>query len=459
MLFSSQLFILVFLPICLLLYYLFSNNEKARILVLISASLIFYAYWDIRFLPLLVCSICINWLIVKYSFVFSSAGALIAGVIFNLLLIGVFKYYDFFWDTLVYFLPANKPDYSFILPLGISFFTFQQISYLIDILRGRAKQYSFDKYFLYISFFPQLIAGPIIRHNQFITQLVYSPVRGGLYERLSRGWLLFVLGLIKKIFFADEAALYANSLYSGFTPDSYISSVDAWQAALFYTLQLYFDFSSYSDMALGLGLMFGFVLPVNFNAPYRAKNLQEFWRKWHITLSNFLRDYVYIPLGGNRNGAAAQLKAILITMLLCGLWHGAGWTFVVWGGFHGLGIMIYLAWKRQGLKLPSLISWFITINFVICGWALFRAGDFAVAINQLHAMYMFDFSSVPPDIEKIMLLAFGFLFAILGPTNIDLAMRYFSYRFWLIMIINLLFLITILKIGPGRSMEFIYFQF
>ena len=333
MLFNSQLFLLLFLPLTLIAYYGLSHNRAQREWLLITASLIFYGYWDYRLVPLLVGSIIANWLF-ALSFRGRSHKAIVTlGVTLNLFIIGVFKYADFFAGSLSWLAGEQHTPWNIILPLGISFFTFQQISYLAGRYKGEAPTYGFREYFLYVCFFPQLIAGPIVRHHQLIYQFADAPKRDGLHERLSRGASLLAIGLVKKIFIADP--LFASA---GKTA---LSAIDAWAATLAFTFQIYFDFSGYSDMAIGLALMFGLSLPVNFNVPYRATSIREFWRRWHITLSQFLRDYLYIPLGGGRHGMLTQFLALTLTMFLGGLWHGAGWTFVVWGLMHGLALAVH----------------------------------------------------------------------------------------------------------------------
>ncbi len=362
MLFNSQLFLLVFLPLALGAYYLSARSRARREWLLIAASLVFYGYWDYRLVPLLVFSVVANWL---FSWAFRGGrhrAIVILGIALNLAIIGVFKYADFFADSFAWLAGGAHERWNIVLPLGISFFTFQQISYLADRYRGTAPLYGFREYFLYVAFFPQLIAGPIVRHNQFIPQLAEPPGRDGLAERLSRGAAMLTMGLVKKVVIADTAARIADPLFAaaGTAP---LSLVDAWMAIAAFTVQIYFDFSGYSDMAIGLALMFGFTLPVNFNAPYRAASIQEFWRRWHMTLSQFLRDYLYIPLGGSRFGPSRQVMAAVATMFLGGLWHGAGWTFVAWGLWHGAGLALHAVWHRTGRSMSYVPGWTLTMLF------------------------------------------------------------------------------------------------
>ncbi|MFQ5954347.1 MAG: MBOAT family O-acyltransferase, partial [Kiloniellales bacterium] len=313
MLFHSQVFLLLFLPPTLAGYYAAASRPRLRRWLLVVASLLFYGYWEIRLVPLLVGSVVGNWL-VAYLATRPQAGIEWRhrlpwlGVALNLAVLGVFKYADFFADSLGMLFGVTHDPWNIILPLGISFFTFQQISYLVDLRRGEAPVYDFLDYAVYVTFFPQLIAGPIVRHHEIIHQYREDPWRPGLAQRLSQGLTLLVMGLFKKVVLADGLALIADPIFAraagvasglGELP---LSFAEGWLAALCFTFQLYFDFSGYTDMAIGLALMFGLMLPINFDAPYRATSIREFWRRWHMTLSRFLRDYLYFPMGGNRRG-------------------------------------------------------------------------------------------------------------------------------------------------------------
>lgn len=456
MLFSSQVFILVFLPLVLLAYYFFHSNLKLRTWILIIVSVIFYGYWDVMFIPLLVGSVIVNWLLSHYHNKIPLKRLIISGVCFNLLILGFFKYFNFFSSILI----DGFHSWNIILPLGISFFTFQQISYLIDLHKGRAPKYDFSHYFLYVVFFPQLIAGPIVRHDELIPQLDNSPIREGLYERLSRGSVLFVLGLAKKVLIADQMINASDTLF-GAAAVRTLSFAEGWIAALAYSMQLYFDFSAYSDMAIGLGLLFGFVLPINFDAPYKAVSLRDFWRRWHMTLTRFLRDYVYIPLGGNRHGLVNQVKAIMITMFLCGLWHGAGWTFIVWGVMHGVGIAANNVWKKMGYSMPTIIGWLLTIIFVIFGWVLFRAENFVLASSIMSSMVGFDGISLhlQQEVRRMWLIPVAAVMAIYGPTAMDFSLNKLKPGRLTAVIFAVLLTYIVLEVGKGQVNEFIYFQF
>ena len=460
MLFSSQPFLLLFLPLSLITYYAFSQSYLARVSVLTIASLGFYAWWDPRFVPLLVAMIALNWGIVRFHERANKRWVILLGVGANLAVLGLFKYANFFAESALDLVGVAHQQWSIILPLGISFFTFQQISYLIDRSRGEAPVYGFVEYCAYVSFFPQLIAGPIVRHNEMIPQFAISPWRADLGEQVSRGLVLLTLGLLKKVFFADELAPIADDGFDAVAVGQSISFGSAWLSSVAYSLQLYFDFSAYSDMAIGLGALFGFRLPVNFDAPYRALNIREFWRRWHITLSNFLRDYVYIPLGGNRGTLNRISLIVMLTMLLCGLWHGAGWTFIAWGALYGAAICINRAWLKTRISLPKSLAWTLTIAFVIVGWVLFRAENFGVAAEILSAMIGIDGATLAgASLDDVTIVILGAMFAVLGPTNKVISESPALLKRGYAVAAGCALFLVALRVGQGRGLEFIYFQF
>lgn len=336
MLFHSQEFILLFLPVAVGVYYALASRQAAREWWLIFASLVFYGWWDIRFVPLLTGQTIATWLLAELAIRKGWRWPLWFAIAANISVLGLFKYLDFGATILEQVTGIGFAKASLILPIGISFYTFELVSYLADRLRGTAPRYSLRVFGLFIALFPHLIAGPIMRHNEIIPQFAYDPLRTGLYERIGRGMILFLIGFIEKFFIADQLATIVDPVFAEATQTVPAFSL-ASAGALAFALQIFFDFAAYSNMAMGIGLMFGFMLPVNFNVPYRAVNLRDFWRRWHITLSRWLRDYVYIPLGGSREGVAVYIWATLATMGLCGLWHGAGWTFILWGFGHGIG--------------------------------------------------------------------------------------------------------------------------
>lgn len=373
------------MPIAFIGFYGLSiaGNNRLSIASITLFSLAFYAYWKPEYLPLLAGSICVNYWIGrclsrqtkrKKSAVF----ILVLGVTLNLLLISYYKYAYFLASS---FLPKGLSEgiisslelNNIILPLAISFFTFQQIAYLIDIFQGKGKDYSFIEYCLFVSFFPQLIAGPIVHHNEVIPQFKKARTFLINHRNIALGITAFILGLSKKVLIADNLSPWVAEVFMNVGD---VVFLEAWIGAIAYTFQLYFDFSGYSDMAIGLGLIFNIKLPQNFNSPYKAKSITEFWRRWHITLSNFLRDYLYIQLGGSRQGEVRRYLNLMLTMLLGGLWHGAGWTFVLWGGLHGIYLCINHLWRKLKLfALPNSVSWSLTFLSVVASWVLFRAAS------------------------------------------------------------------------------------
>ena len=458
MLFNSQLFVLLFLPCVLSLYYAVADRRRLRQGVMVAASLVFYGWWDVRFVPLLVGLTLANWLVVRAYGRWRRDAWLVAGVVLNLAVLGVCKYADFAADSLAWLLATAHEPFGIVLPLGISFFTFQKISYLVDLRRGDRHVYGLLEFAAFVTFFPQLIAGPLVRHNEIIPQFTLSPRRPEVWENLSRGAALFLIGLAKKAAIADTVALVCDPVFARVAAGAYPSLAEAWAAAGAYTLQIYFDFSGYSDMAIGLGLMFGFRLPLNFAAPYRAASIREFWRRWHITLSRFLRDYLYIPLGGNRAGHGRQAVNVVATMLLGGLWHGAAWTFVVWGGLHGLALAANGAWDRAGLRMPRLAGWALTMPFVMIGWVLFRSPDFATAARVLAGMAGANGAGyVHVDNAAIMVGAVAIV--LLAPPSQDLALGRLRASPWLAMPAAAALVFLLLLVGGRVPNEFIYFQF
>ncbi len=376
MLFNSQVFIFVFLPSILLIYWITRwLLPKFAISVLVAGSLFFYIYWKWEYIFILFASVIFNYaayLLIRNIQV-ENRKKIIVGVAIaiNLGLLGFYKYSGFFINDALGL--AAFGFESPVLPLAISFFTFQQIAFIVDEAFAADERINFDEYAAFVTFFPQLIAGPIVRHSELIPQLKAKVARGYFIA----GIMMFSIGLAKKVLIADSFAKLANL---GFENAVGLNFSDAWLAALSYTMQLYFDFSGYSDMAIGLGLLFGFRLPQNFNSPYKALSIQDFWQRWHMTLSRWLRDYLYIPLGGNRKGSVRTYINLLLTMVLGGLWHGAAWTFVFWGALHGVGLALNRAWSRLGIELPNFISWSITFIFVVFAWVVFRATSFGDAI-------------------------------------------------------------------------------
>jgi D-alanyl-lipoteichoic acid acyltransferase DltB (MBOAT superfamily) len=333
---------------------------------------------------------------------------LLAGAIgLNLVLLGYFKYANFFADNLNSFAGTALPIAQVVLPLGISFFTFTQIAFLVDTYQGKVKEFNIVHYTLFVTYFPHLIAGPVLHHKEMMPQFAKRDVCHINWDNVAVGLSIFVLGLAKKVLIADSLAEFATPIFSAVAAGGQPMLFEAWIGALAYTLQLYFDFSAYSDMAIGISLMFNVRLPMNFNSPYKATSIIDFWRRWHMTLSRFLRDYLYIPLGGSRHGKFRRYLNLFITMLLGGLWHGAGWTFVIWGALHGIYLMVNHAWRgikekmgwRDGGRLSKLGAGALTFLAVVVGWVFFRADSFTSAMTMLHGMAGMNGVSLPTSLE------------------------------------------------------------
>lgn len=425
MLFNSAVFIFLFLPLVLIVYF-WLNRQRMLVAAkswLILSSLYFYAYWNVEYLLLIVISILVNYSIgitlhrsqQKAHFRFSRKAVLSAGIVFNLGLLAYFKYADFFIVNVNLAFGSNFQLLDLLLPLAISFFTFQQIAYLVDSYLEDTKEYDFLNYCLFVTFFPQLIAGPIVHHGEMMPQ--FARLRNSFinWNNIIKGTFIFVLGLFKKVVIADSFAQWANL---GYENAHQLGFWDAWGTSLSYTFQLYYDFSAYSDMAIGLALMMNIRLPINFNSPYKATSIQDFWRRWHMTLSRWLRDYVYIPFGGNRKGESRTYINIILTFFLGGLWHGAGWTFVVWGLLHGLALALQKLWQKTGVLLPVFLSWLITFNFVNFTWVFFRAESFGDATAVIKGMLGFKGVYIPERLAEIITVDSALYHQIVSPTTV-----------------------------------------
>ena len=384
MLFNSFEFIFLFFPISVFGYFVLARylSLEAALGFLVLASLFFYAYWNPVYLLLIMFSIAFNFVVgrvVANKALSRRRAALVFGISVNLGLLGYFKYANFFVDNVNSVLGGDWNIGTIFLPLAISFFTFQQISYLVDAWRGKTSEYNFLHYCLFVCFFPQLIAGPIVHHSDILPQFMRRENMSPRWSNFAIGISIFAIGLFKKTVIADSLSQYVGPVYDD---GGSVDFFRAWGSTLAYTFQLYFDFSGYSDMAIGAARVFGVKLPINFFSPYKATSIVEFWRRWHMTLSRFLRDYLYIALGGNRHGNARRYVNLFLTMLLGGLWHGAGWPFVIWGGLHGSYLMVNHGWRnlldRLGLD-PSgstayrLFAWAMTFTAVVFSWVYFRA--------------------------------------------------------------------------------------
>ena len=404
MLFNSYHFIFLFLPLTLAGFFWIGRfGHEAAIGWLVAASLFFYGWWNPVYLWLILISMLVNYgigSILGHAYTNGQSARaklwLTLGVAFNLGLLGWFKYANFAVGTVNDALGTDFHLQAIVLPLAISFFTFQQIAYLADAYQGITRDYRLSHYLLFVTFFPQLIAGPIVHHGEMLPQFMQRGTLRARWDNIAIGSTIFAIGLFKKAVLADGIAPFATPVFDAAARGESLTLLDAWGGALAYTCQLYFDFSGYSDMAIGGARLFGIRLPLNFHSPYKAISIVEFWRRWHMTLSRFLRDYLYIPLGGNRNGPVARYRNLLLTMLLGGLWHGAGWTFVLWGALHGLYLVINHAWHRLTRRLPPipwlpsiltrLLAWLVTFLAVVIGWVFFRSANLEAALGMLRGM-------------------------------------------------------------------------
>lgn len=391
MLFNSHEYIFAFLPVAFLVYFYLNSKRltDAANGFLVFASLFFYSWWNPDYLPLILLSMLFNYVIGnslargRRAGAPSRLGLLWFGIAANLALLGYYKYSDFFIANTNHIFGSDLPLLHLALPLAISFFTFTQIAYLIDSYRKETHEYDFLKYALFVSFFPHLIAGPIVHHKDIMPQFAKARNKLINYRNIAGGLFIFSIGLFKKVVIADYFATVATP---GFDQAVSLTFFEAWATSLAYTLQLYFDFSGYSDMAIGASLLFNIRLPINFDSPYKASNIQDFWRRWHITLSRFLRDYIYIPLGGNRLGELNMYRNLMITFVIGGIWHGAGWTFVSWGILHGLALVVHRVWQRLGLRMNTFLAWFLTFNFLNVTWVFFRAREWSDVGKVLYGM-------------------------------------------------------------------------
>lgn len=391
MLFNSYIFVFLFFPICLIGYYVLTHVKKAVAakVFLIVMSFWFYGYFNVSYLLIMICSIGGNYLFHRLLSRRPRREAMVAAVALNLGVLFYFKYYDFFISTVNTVFGTSAALRHILLPLGISFFTFQQISFVVDTYRGEVRDCPLVDYALFVSFFPQLIAGPIVNHSEMLPQFAKVGKTPLLWDRIAEGLGLFILGLAKKVLLADT---FGVGVDYGYTNIELLGRMDAVVVILFYALQLYFDFSGYCDMARGIAKMFGMEIPVNFDSPYKAANIVDFWKRWHITLNRFFMKYVYIPLGGNRKGAARMYLNLMIVFLLSGLWHGAGWNYLVWGAMHGVLYVLTRLWQRQvqphfgygraARTIMTLVSRIALFLYVSVAWVYFRAESIAQA-NQM----------------------------------------------------------------------------
>lgn len=472
MLFNSYEFIFLFLPIVFFLFW-FSKKFKLKLIILTVASYYFYAFWNPWFIFLMLGSTLLDFWTGKKMFSETEQDRrkvyLLLSMFGNLGSLGFFKYYNFFADSVnttlaILELPSLIPILNIILPVGISFYTFQSMSYTIDIYRGDAEPtHNFLKFACYVSMFPQLVAGPIVRHSEILYQLdekLNSYIKKVNYDLIAKGLILFSIGMSKKILIADRLAERINPMFLDYQNLDFIGS---WAAMLGYTFQIYFDFSGYSDMAIGLGCLFGFSFPINFNSPYKAENITDFWRRWHISLSTWLKDYLYISLGGNRKGKIRTYVNLAFTMLLGGLWHGASWNYVIWGGIHGALLAIHKMISREHKSISPKDNYLKRFSFfivIVLTWVFFRCESLDMSLYITQAMIGFkgiyfnaNILSII-DVRLIGMLLIAFVIANFFPNSMEIKITY-DYKklaFYSICLVICVLYMT-------EKMEFLYFQF
>ncbi|GHS94536.1 alginate O-acetylation protein [Synergistales bacterium] len=490
MLFNSPEFIFAFLPCVLLFYHVMASFNFTRIAMtfLTIASLFYYSWWDVNYLPLILASIVFNFIIgelIDKKRENAGKSLMIFGVSVNLLVLGVYKYTGFLVSQVNALFGLSLVVPTIPLPLAISFYTFTQIAYLADIYMEhdyfKDKRYNFLTYSLFITVFPQLIAGPILYHKDLIPQFSKKDFFKFDNEHFCAGITFFVVGLAKKVLIADTLSPAVALIFEGAENATFF---EAWLGAISYTLQIYFDFSGYSEMAIGLCLMFNMRLPLNFDSPYRALSIIDFWRRWHMTLSSFLKRYLYIPLGGNRHGQTAKLRNLMITMLLGGLWHGAGWTFIVWGGLHGMYLVVNHMWRMfcGNLKLPKILSWLVTFTAVVVAWVFFRAENMSDAVSLVKRMFDVRGVSIAGALSnaqypllvtlhrRIIILFVAFALPLTCLPNIQRILNYHpdsdvgdkpvaQYRLRFVFLLGCLFFLVIKQLLEATPGEFLYFNF
>jgi len=462
LLFNSYEFIFAFLPVTFFIYFYLNKKRltEAAKAFLVFASLFFYSWWNIAYLPIILTSMLFNYVVGvslskkgEHTKVGKKA-VLVFGIAANVALLAYFKYADFLIENINLLTGSEFPLLHLALPLAISFFTFQQIAYLVDSYRGETKEYDFLNYANFVTFFPQLIAGPIVHHAEMMPQFSKKRNKVKNYHHIVMGLFIFSIGLFKKVVIADSFSPWVKQ---GFDVADHLGFIEAWATSLSYTFQLYYDFSGYTDMAIGAALLFNIKLPVNFNSPYKATSIQEFWRRWHITLSRFLRDYIYIPLGGNRRGKYRTYSNLMATFLIGGIWHGAGWTFVFWGFLHGLALVIQKIWNDLGFRLHAAFAWFLTFNFVNVAWVFFRAKEWDDAIKVLRGMTDLSFIHGINTIEATILIVV-FVISVLAKNSMEMLQKA-KIGWWLIFVSGTLFFVSLAVLEVRKASEFLYFQF
>ncbi|MGF7534952.1 MBOAT family O-acyltransferase [Bacillus mexicanus] len=486
MLFNSFVFIFLFLPVVFIGYYLLNhfNFNRLSILWLVAGSLFFYGYFNPKYLILIAISISLNFLIGslmnRSEDIKKKRILLTIGILFNVSLLGYYKYADFFISNTNFVLGTDFNLLHLVLPLGLSFITFQKIAYLVDTYKGETKDYTFTTFALFATFFPQLIAGPIVHHKEVIPQFETKENKRINLDNISKGIFIFLIGLVKKVAIADTVAIWAND---GFSKYQSLTFSESWLTSLSYTIQLYFDFSGYCDMAIGLALLFNIKLPANFHSPYKVRNIQEFWKKWHMTLNRFLTQYVYFPLGGSRKGSVRTYINILIVFFISGFWHGAGWTFIIWGVLHGLASVVVRLWGKTKINLPYWLSWFITFQFINLAWVYFRADNVTQANAIISKMFHFDWTdlsnifshpirsfatsasykigTVSFDNSKLIILSLSLLIlvSLISKSSIDLLEK-FKFNWASVVYCQVFMLIVLVSIFyMQKNSVFLYFNF
>jgi alginate O-acetyltransferase complex protein AlgI len=468
LLYNSYDFIFKFLPAALILFYLAARFAWTRLATasLVVMSLVFYSFRDWHTVFILLASIFFNYSIGYLLRKRQNGFVLFVGIGGNLAALAYFKYADFLIGTMNSISGLNLPLLKVALPLGISFFTFTQIAFLIDTAQGDAGKVGLLQYLQFMAFFPHLISGPIVHYGEVSPQFAQPGSKRWTAENVNTGLLLFSLGLAKKVLLADTCAPWANSVFDGAAPPA--ASLQAWFGALAYTLQLYFDFSGYTDMAIGSALFFNVRLPENFNSPYKSISVIDFWQRWHMTLSQFLRDYVYTPMAFAFRKPQMRLVSILLTMLLCGLWHGAGWNFVLWGGYHGVLLVLVYWWQSLRRPLPRGVARVITFLAIIAGWVIFRARNVYFAMAILTSMFSFsntglkNLSGSYAELLRWAGLAVLLVFINVAPTSREwIESR--KIRGWHAVVAGALFFACLLVMRTtfqaGGQTKFIYFQF
>ena len=452
MVFSSITFLFIFLPLTLLLYYVGKNTTYKNVVLLI-ASLLFYAWGEPIYVVLMMISILFNYYIGKDLGRKKSKGTLIFGVIVNLLILGYFKYSGFLVDSINDFAGTEINIRAVALPVGISFYTFQAMSYIIDVYRGSKAQEKLLPFAVYITMFPQLIAGPIVRYDDIERQLSVRVINATNFRE---GIFIFIKGLAKKVILAN----CLGKLHEIVLGMNEVSVLAAWMGALAYTIQIFNDFSGYSDMAIGLGKMMGFDFPLNFDKPYRSLSVTEFWRRWHISLSTWFREYVYIPLGGNRKGVFRQIINLLIVWMLTGLWHGAAWNFVLWGAYYGvLLILEKFVFAKIQSKLPKFIRLIMTTVIVIIGWVFFFSTSLTGAVEYIKNM--FNFGGTLVDSQSLfylcsygVLIVIGYLPAVIGLGKLHKSPVVLKWIVYVVM-----FVLSVAFLISESYNPFLYFRF